>query len=97
MGYKLYNPITHKVIMTRDVIFEEEKMWDWEEKKTTQNSEPIFEEELEELRDTQEEPQSPSSPSDSSSSQGSKRVSEATEEDGRSCAAFLGISRKLLV
>jgi len=27
MGYKLYNPITKKVIMSRDVIFEEDKTW----------------------------------------------------------------------
>jgi hypothetical protein len=27
MGYKLYNPITKKVIMNRDVIFEEDKTW----------------------------------------------------------------------
>jgi len=27
MGYKLYNPITNKVIMSRDVIFEEDKTW----------------------------------------------------------------------
>jgi hypothetical protein len=29
MGYKLYNPITKKVIMSRDVIFEEHKTWQW--------------------------------------------------------------------
>jgi hypothetical protein len=27
MGYKLYNPITKKVIMSRDVIFKEDKTW----------------------------------------------------------------------
>jgi len=29
MGYKLYNPITKKIIMSRDVIFEEDKTWQW--------------------------------------------------------------------
>jgi hypothetical protein len=29
MGYKLYNPITKMVIMSRDVIFEEDKSWQW--------------------------------------------------------------------
>jgi len=29
MGYKLYNPITKKVIMSKDVIFEEDKSWQW--------------------------------------------------------------------
>ena len=30
-GYRLFNPITKKVIVSRDVIFEEEKQWDWDE------------------------------------------------------------------
>lgn len=29
-GYKLYNPKTKKVIISRDVVFEEGKGWDWE-------------------------------------------------------------------
>ncbi|KAJ6902219.1 Retrovirus-related Pol polyprotein from transposon TNT 1-94 [Populus alba x Populus x berolinensis] len=29
MGYRLYNPITKKVITSRDVIFEEDKSWAW--------------------------------------------------------------------
>ena len=29
MRYKLYNPITKKVIISRDVIFEEDKTWQW--------------------------------------------------------------------
>ena len=29
MGYKLYNPIMKKVIMSKDVIFEEDKSWQW--------------------------------------------------------------------
>jgi hypothetical protein len=33
MGYKLYNPITKKVIMSRDVIFEEDKSWEWTDDK----------------------------------------------------------------
>jgi hypothetical protein len=33
MGYKLYNPITKKVIMSKDVIFEEDKSWQWTDDK----------------------------------------------------------------
>ena len=29
MGYKLYNPITKKVILSKDVVFEEDKTWKW--------------------------------------------------------------------
>lgn len=28
-GYRLYNPITKKVVVSRDVIFEKDKQWDW--------------------------------------------------------------------
>ena len=30
-GYRLFNPTTKKVVVSRDVIFEEEKRWDWDE------------------------------------------------------------------
>ncbi|GKA41574.1 retrovirus-related pol polyprotein from transposon TNT 1-94, partial [Tanacetum coccineum] len=28
-GYKLYNPVTRKVVVSRDVEFDEEESWDW--------------------------------------------------------------------
>ena len=31
-GYRLYNPLTEKIVVSRDVFFEEEKGWDWSEK-----------------------------------------------------------------
>ena len=35
-AYKLYNPITKKTIIGRDVIFNEEEAWEWKnEKKST--------------------------------------------------------------
>ncbi|XP_058198441.1 uncharacterized protein LOC131313960 [Rhododendron vialii] len=33
MGYRLYNPITQKVIFSRDVIFEENESWSWTRQK----------------------------------------------------------------
>jgi hypothetical protein len=27
----MYNPITKKIVISRDVIFEENKVWDWTE------------------------------------------------------------------
>jgi hypothetical protein len=30
-GYRMYNPITKKIVISRDVIFEENKVWDWTE------------------------------------------------------------------
>jgi len=29
MGYKLYNPMTKKVIVSRDVTFAEDEEWQW--------------------------------------------------------------------
>lgn len=29
-GYRLYNPKTRKMVISRDVVFEEEKSWNWE-------------------------------------------------------------------
>jgi hypothetical protein len=50
MGYKLYNPITKKVIMSRDVIFEEDKYWQWnDDQKAVKwiNTDLILEDEVE--------------------------------------------------
>lgn len=35
-AYKLYNPITKKISISRDVIFDEEQFWAWDEKDTRQ-------------------------------------------------------------
>lgn len=29
-GYRLYNPQTKKIVVSRDVVFEEERNWNWE-------------------------------------------------------------------
>jgi len=50
MGYKLYNPITKKVIMSKDVIFEEDKTWQWNDDQETVkwiSTDLILEEEVE--------------------------------------------------
>lgn len=28
-AYKLYNPITKKIVVSRDVIYDEKKIWSW--------------------------------------------------------------------
>lgn len=37
-AYKLYNPIFGKIVISRDVQFDEESTWDWRNTKTHQNS-----------------------------------------------------------
>lgn len=29
-GYRLYNPMTQSVVISRDVLVKEEEVWDWE-------------------------------------------------------------------
>ncbi|KAF7144421.1 hypothetical protein RHSIM_Rhsim04G0200400 [Rhododendron simsii] len=45
MGYRLYNPVTQKVIFSRDVIFEENESWSWDQTEVTRNMELEEEEE----------------------------------------------------
>lgn len=40
-AYMMYNPYTEKIIISKDVKFDESKGWDWEESK--QESEPFWE------------------------------------------------------
>ena len=87
MGYKLYNPITKKVIMSRDVIFEEEEMWDWEQKEVGKNVELVLEEE-EESQEVEREPQTPPHGSPSSYRSGSSSPSSSSLE--ASSSAFQG-------
>ena len=54
-GYKLYNPVTEKVIISRDVQFFEDEAWDWN-KKGDQKSITIEDEPLE--REVEEPPSS---------------------------------------
>ena len=35
-AYKLYNPLTKKIMTSRDVVFDEENTWSWDKKQPTQ-------------------------------------------------------------
>ncbi|KAA0033083.1 copia protein [Cucumis melo var. makuwa] len=66
-GYKLYNPVTKKTIVSRDVVFDEEASWNW-------NDEPedykflCFPDERDEPSDIASPPTSPITPQQSTSS-----------------------------
>ena len=59
MGYKLYNPLTKKAIISRDVVFEEDQTWSWEDKKN-ESTPGIVRDQQEDAREI-EEPESPTS------------------------------------
>ncbi|CAL9013160.1 unnamed protein product [Prunus brigantina] len=40
-GYRIFNPITQKVILSRDVIFDEHGKWDWEKHKVKEICIPL--------------------------------------------------------
>ncbi|KAL5777748.1 hypothetical protein ACOSP7_010674 [Xanthoceras sorbifolium] len=56
MGYRLYNPVTKKVIFSRDVIFEENESWNWDQTKASTSTELVHEGET---REVATEPQIP--------------------------------------
>lgn len=40
-AYKLFNPFTKKIVISREVVFDEESMWNWTEKGATQQQVPM--------------------------------------------------------
>ncbi|KAF8378899.1 hypothetical protein HHK36_030248 [Tetracentron sinense] len=54
-AYKLYNPLTNKVVVSRDVIFSEEETWNWDkEEKIKENQIEIEEQEVDHGEQNQE-------------------------------------------
>lgn len=82
-GYKLYNPITGKVVVSRDVEFDEEEAWDWSIKENERyDFLPMTDEE--ETSESSEEVQQPQNPtptqdSPSSSSEGEPKTRSLQE------------------
>lgn len=68
-AYKLYNPSTKKIVVSRDVVFDEEKMWEWNEKEPSKSLPVEFDEDegesQQQVENGQPEQQSPTPPSDS--------------------------------
>ena len=54
-GYRLYNVETNKLVVSRDVLFDENAAWDWKEKKVEHVNQPSSLESSEEHEDTHTE------------------------------------------
>lgn len=80
-GYKLYNPSTRKVIMSRDVEFDEEETWNWNTKEDEgYEFLPIINDEEDETTKSTEDVQPPTSPFPT---QGSPSSSSSSERSPR--------------
>ncbi|KAI9166016.1 hypothetical protein LWI28_024708 [Acer negundo] len=62
MGYRLYNPTTKKVIFNRDVIFEENESWNWDQTKASRSAELIPEEKTKEVATETQTPRDQQTP-----------------------------------
>jgi transposase InsO family protein len=63
-AYKVYNSVTNKVVVSRDVIFSENEAWTWPENETNENA--LVEESEEGQQQQQEQPNTPTSEASSS-------------------------------
>ena len=54
--YKLFNPLTKKIVTSRDVIFDEESTWNWNRQQLTH---VIFDSDAEEERQQPQQQQNP--------------------------------------
>lgn len=78
-AYKLLNPITERVITRRDVVFDEEKMWDWTGKGNEQQQIPVDFDDAENRTEVQQQ----SSDEHLSSSSANSPINEQPPENQR--------------
>ena len=80
-AYKLYNPLTKKLVVSRDVIFDEDKSWSWNDDENAKEQQVV--EELEEPP-TQVPPGIPPSPQHDTPSPRRNSQSSAESSSNRS-------------
>jgi hypothetical protein len=81
-GYKVYDPIGNKVIVSRDVVIDEKSSWDWSlEAKKQFTFYPIEVEKNQIQEEVKSTTSSPSTPQSSSQSESSSRYSTSLDDE----------------
>ncbi|GJW27412.1 retrovirus-related pol polyprotein from transposon TNT 1-94 [Tanacetum coccineum] len=98
-GYKLYNPVTRKVVVSRDVEFEEEESWDWsiEENERYDFLPMTDEEETGESGDEVQQPESPTPTPTPTPTQDSPLSSSEGEPKTRSLQELYEVTDEILL
>ncbi|TQD88564.1 hypothetical protein C1H46_025883 [Malus baccata] len=68
-AYKLYNPVTKKIVVSRDVIFDEDTIWNWFENILVQLQIPVDDSDKEDIAALETQSQQPPQPEVQSSQQ----------------------------
>src|SRR5690606_37766125 len=94
-GYKLFNPNNKKVVISRDVVFDEEGLWDFGSHIDDFNFSPLFEAELTQIEQPGEAQQEPTTPSTSPTSTTQGDSSPSSSSSGSQDERFAPRTRSL--
>ncbi|CAL9028826.1 unnamed protein product [Prunus brigantina] len=89
-AYKLYNPVTKKIVVSRDVIFDEDTMWNWSENRSVQQQIPVYDDsDNEEVAAPETQAQQPPQPEVQSSEQFEEERYNLRDENSRKRPAWM--------
>ncbi|CAM8885291.1 unnamed protein product [Rhodiola kirilowii] len=98
-AYKMYDPLSNKVIISRDVIFDEQQCWDWERTQKEETDDMLIVDD--EVNDENEDAEGDDNHGSSSGSQGTQDTSSISsenssqEEEGSIEAEELGPGKRI--
>ncbi|CAL2228256.1 unnamed protein product [Prunus armeniaca] len=89
-AYKLYNPVTKKIVVSRDVIFDENTMWNWSENRSIQQQIPVYDDsDNEEVAAPETQAQQPPQPEVQSSQHFEEERYNMRDENSRKRLAWM--------
>eukprot|EP00268_Persea_americana_P066488 TRINITY_DN9059_c1_g1_i12.p1 TRINITY_DN9059_c1_g1~~TRINITY_DN9059_c1_g1_i12.p1 ORF type:complete len:238 (-),score=67.70 TRINITY_DN9059_c1_g1_i12:459-1172(-) len=89
-AYKLYNPVTRKIVVSRDVIFDEDTMWNWSENRSVQQQIPVDDDsDKEDVAAPETQAQQPPQPEVQSSQQSEEEGYNLRDENSRKRPAWM--------